>query len=381
MDNISFIVERFFKAQKKEIIPYFDVEEIVQLIDHFLDEEDVDNLHEALKIGYELHPNNLQISIASVKTLILMEKFETALESIEKIAHKENKELVLLQLECYFGCRRPEDALLFLDELKAENCPHFEDAVVYMAGLLNDLEMHRKEALMFIKKSLTMFPDNFLLRTELCYNIELQGKTKEALDLCCQLIDENPFATEVWYMQGRLYAAEGDYEKAIESLDFALTCIEDDEPDFEYELKQMKALYLYKNESYEKAISVYKDMESNDFFASTEVNPYLGECYMKMGDYENAYHALKKVFRHEDFDGEVSLIRNFLLCCIETGRKDEALDVLTDTLKSYPDNIDDYPSIFEIMNDPFLSYYAKKKKRLTPGDLARDYLNHKYNYN
>ena len=61
------------------------------------------------------------------------------------------------------------------------------------------------------------------------------------------MIDKNPYSNDYWFTLGRLYSISGDYEKAIEAFDFALTCDDSNE-----ELKILKAYCLYMNENYER---------------------------------------------------------------------------------------------------------------------------------
>ena len=104
-----------------------------------------------------------------------------------------------------------------------------------------------------------LFPDNLILKDELCYNLEIEGDIKKAIEVCNELIDKNPYSNDYWFTLGRLYSISGDYEKAIEAFDFALTCDDSDE-----ELKILKAYCLYMNENYEKAIEVYNDIATTD---------------------------------------------------------------------------------------------------------------------
>jgi tetratricopeptide (TPR) repeat protein len=322
---------------------------------------------------------DLQIELC--KAHIKLEDFDAALKIFENRGFLENREFDLLRLYCFCKGQKLPDALKLINKLKAENSPHLEDAVLHTAKVLNDVEKYRREAFRFIHESIDMFPNNFNLHVELCYNLELQGKTKKALDLCCQLIDEDPYSTSVWYMQGRIYALSDNLGKAIESFDFALTCITDEQKNLEYEIKHMKAFCLYKNENFEKAIDVFTELEMYDEFNDSEVYPFLAECYMNMDNFEKAYHLLKQVIGNEDVDEKLSVYGHFIYCCLETDRRNEALDALTDSIKYFPSNILEYLTTLKIMEDPALAEFVQKKKIVTTGDLARDYLSYQYNNN
>ena len=130
-----------------------------------------------------------------------------------------------------------------VEKLIANKCEYLETLFEYIAPILGDVEM-TKEAHDFINRGLMLFPDNLILKDELCYNLEIEGDIKRAIEVCNELIDKNPYSNDYWFTLGRLYSISGDYEKAIEAFDFALTCDDSNE-----ELKILKAYCLYMNEN------------------------------------------------------------------------------------------------------------------------------------
>ncbi|HCC50713.1 MAG TPA: hypothetical protein DEQ30_00570, partial [Porphyromonadaceae bacterium] len=66
---------------------------------------------------------------------------------------------------------------------------------------------------------------------------------------------------------------------------------------------------------------------------------------------------------------------NFIYCCIETERRKEAIDILSETLKRFPTSILKYLSTLNIKkNQLSLEYTGKENIPLKAGDLARKYL-------
>jgi tetratricopeptide (TPR) repeat protein len=375
MGNLSSLLKRFFESKKNNTKQYFDADEIVLLIDYFLDKDDVSNLKAVVELGYELHSNDINFKISLCKTLITIEDFDSAIKMIDNIGDIRDKNIDLMRIECYCELDRLDETLDLIDKLTTENSPYLEDAIVRTVCMMNDMEnSNHRETYNLIKHALTMFPDSLALKSELCYNLELQGKTKEALILCHELINEDPYSAEIWYMQGRLYSLCANFERSVDSLDFALTCIsEDEDPELEYEIKLMKAYCLYKNESYNKAIAVYEELTSYNEFVDSDVNPFLAECYMNLEEYEKAYRILKRMIGHKDVEDEVSLYGNLIYCCIETERRKEAIDILSDTLKLFPGSILEYLSTLNKTREQLTDSYNERNYIID--DLARRYLN------
>lgn len=374
MDNISSLLKRFFESQKNNTTPYFDSDELVLLIDHFLDKDDAPNLKTVIELGHELYPDNIGFRISLCKTLVVMEDFESALLLADDIGIKDNEDIDLIRLECYCELDRHDDVIALIDKLTASNSPYLEEAVFHTACVMNDMEKRYQDTYNFIQHALTMFPDSLLLKSELCFNLELQGKTKEALTLCHELLDEDPYSAEIWYMQGRLYSLCADFERSVDSLDFALTCINGaEDSDLEYEIKLMKAYCLYKNESYEKAISIYEELVLHEDFDNSEVELFLAECFMNLEEYEKAYYILKSIIDNNEQEDEVSVYGNFIYCCIETERRKEAIDVLSEALKLFSNRILEYLSTLNMARDQLTEPYIGSEHII--GDLARKYLN------
>ncbi len=373
MDDISSLLERFLSTQKNGLISYFDVDEIVSLINHFLEKDDVLNLKTVIELGYELHPDDIGFKIALCKTLASMEDFNSAIKLIDEININGNKDLDLIRLECYCELDKYDEAVRLIDDLTVKSSPYLEDAVTHMACVLNDIDKYQENAYRFIQHALTMFPNDFILKSELCFNLELRGHTKEAMELCRELISDDPYSAEIWYMQGRLYSICADFEKAVDSLNFAITCV-DDNQELEYEIKLMKAFCLYKNESYDEAIHCYNELMSYDEFVHSQVDLFLAECYMNIDEYEKAYHILKRAIGHKGVHDEVSVYGNFIYCCIETERRKEAIEVLGDALKRFPHSILEYISTLNIIKNQEPDQYTGKESIIYPSELARKYL-------
>ncbi len=160
-------------------------------------------------------------------------------------------------MECYCSLNQYPKVLEITEELITRIVTIWRKSSS-TSPILNDLDMN-KEARDFVDRGLALFPDNLILKNELCYILETEGDVPRAIELCNELIDKNPFSYEYWFTLGRLHSMVGDYEKAIEAFDFALTC-----DDSDTELKILKAYCLYMNESYEKAIEEYQEIEGDE---------------------------------------------------------------------------------------------------------------------
>ena len=70
------------------------------------------------------------------------------------------------------------------------------------------------------------------------------------------------------------------------------------------------------NESYEKAIEEYQEIEGDEE-VMRRISPLMAECYMKLEQYEKAYQLLSTIINDPDMeDGPTNYI-NYIRCCTE----------------------------------------------------------------
>lgn len=331
-EELSRLLQRYLSSHKEGKDAYFDADEIDELLDSFEESDDYTHYDKVLALGLRLHPGNADLQIRKCKLYVYNEEYDSALALIDTIAETENQDLDLLRLECYCMLDEYNKVVEFTEELIKKDCEYLEILFENIAPILSDEEMYN-EARDYIDRGLLLFPDNMILKDELCYNYEVAGDMDKAIELCNELIDKNPYSYDYWFTLGRLHSIKGDYEKAIEAFDFALTCDDSDD-----ELKILKAYCLYMNENYEKAIEVYKEIPLNED-TQPRIVPLLAECHIKMEDYEKAYGLLSDLIKQKNKQEEASTYINYIRCCVETEREAEASQMLIRASEIFPDNI------------------------------------------
>ncbi|MDR2140173.1 MAG: tetratricopeptide repeat protein [Tannerella sp.] len=332
MDEMNYILKRYSLMESSGTETYFDADEIVDLLDHFEEADDFDHYEKVLELGQKLHPENQDIKIRTCRAFIYREEYDTALRAIERIGDPEDMELNLLKMECFCALDRFDEVRAFVEAKQEENSEELEEIFEYLAPVMNELNRF-DEAAALLQHGLALFPDNLILKEEYCYYLEMQGQPQQALAICNELIDADPYSVDYWYMQGRLCLTQGDYDKAVDALDFALAC-----DDSDVEIKVMKAYCLFMNEHYEKAIDVYLELLSEGH-CNQEIQPCLAECYMKSEHFEQAYTIFKELIEDTDIARGLMLYKNYIRCCLETGRESEASKILPEMATRFPEDL------------------------------------------
>lgn len=331
-NDVSKLLNRYLSALDEGKEPYFDADEIDFLLDSFEESEEYTHYEGVLFLGLKLHPGSIELKIRECKLYMYKENYDKALKLAHTITDTHNQDLDMVRLECYCALDQYTQALEYIEELIRGNCDYTEAIFEFIVPVLSDLEMNT-EARDLINRGLILYPDNLILQDELCYLLELEGDFPEAIRLCNHLIDKNPYSNDYWFTLGRLHSMVGDFDKAIEAFDFALAC-----DDSDIELNILKAYCLFMNENYQKAIDTYMEIAQDDE-SREQIKPLMAECYIKLEQYEKGYEIIKEVIRQEKQMIDPSTYINFIRCCVETDREQEAGDALLKAAEVFPENI------------------------------------------
>ena len=316
------VLQRYFNMERSGIKAYFDTDEICELLEYFEFMEDYDHYKKVVKLGQKLHPFNIDIKIQLCRYHLMNEEYENALALIEKIGDAEDMDVIFIKWECLIALDRYDEVIAHIEVLKINPDEELQEMFEFFAPILNENYNHTY-ALDFIKRGLAQFPNSLLLKEELCLLLEGQGRIEEALSVCTELIDDQPFSIDYRYIQGRLYAVMEAYDKAIESFDQILIFDEED-----IEIHIMKAYCFIMNEQYTSMVDLY----------FSEFGEEIEHLKKTVDHVDIAYIFLRQMMEEFKIDYEFSPkgIKALPSCMIEN---DEGVNGFTLMADSFPGSI------------------------------------------
>ena len=284
-------LERFNEMREHGTEAYFDADEIVELIEHFDEEDDRRGYTQALELGLRLHPEDVEIQTMKCRLYMYDKEYDKALQMITSLRNHADAETMILnamELECLYATDRADEATTLLRRMPANE----DTEAIYEALAAMLVEMDRnEEALLVVNLGLELFPENVTLKEERCYHTERQKRWQEAATQCEELIDLDPYSGDYWFMHGRIMAKLGDYDRAIRSLEFAQTCDEDD-----IEAKMLRTFLLYLTRNYEKAIEAYFEMIADERFVNEQLRSFTDKYDLNSDDLEQAGKEFYRLF-------------------------------------------------------------------------------------
>jgi tetratricopeptide (TPR) repeat protein len=296
-DEVLSSVSRYEEMMKKHAHYFFDVHEFEDIIDYYLDSENIAEATTAADYAAHIYPLSSSIQLRMAEILIDKSQPVKALTLLNKLEHLESGEygVYLLRGAALNMLGKPreaqrqfEKAISMADENKAE--------VLYNIGMSFERINQHNIALKYFTKVHAMEPENYFVFYDLAYCYERLDEFDKSIVFYQKYLDEDPFSEYVWYNLGIVYNKKDDNDKALEAYDFAIAI----NPEYSSAYFN-KANTLFSLENFTKAIETYQEfleIEADNAAAYC----YMGECYERLEDYEMArMHYIKSLSLDEQF--------------------------------------------------------------------------------
>lgn len=150
-----------------------------------------------------------------------------------------------------------------------------------------------------LKQVLEIDPDNNEALEQIWMSVELSKKYDESIALHKALIDNNPYSYRAWFNLGHAYSCTGEYDQAIEALEYAFII----NPDFEAAYMDCAEI-CFQERKYEKAFAIYEESVER-FGPDAETLVFMVECLMPLKRYEEAKVLLLKALTIDPYNDEV----------------------------------------------------------------------------
>lgn len=358
---------------------YFDVEEMEEIIEYYIEQEELTKAIAAVDFGLSQHPNEATILILKSEIHLELDQSKQALESLQNaIAHNPcNPEVYSAMGGVYSRLKSPREAIYYYEKsLEYFSDEEREEVLFDIAFEYQNLRQFN-DALKCLKEILESNPQNetAMFEVGLCYSE--MDMDNEAVTYFSQYLDEYPYSYIGWFNLANSYMKQGKFDDAIFAFDYSAIINE-----FFPAAYYGKANGFIQKGEYEKAIVVL-----NETFGLEQPHSFvyctIGECYEKMNELEKAlsfyekaieidhgypdawvglavvYKMQKnyeKALKHIDkaIDFSANNIDNLSVkaeILEEMGSFEDALDIYRDILKDYPEEEDTHYNLGSLLAD------------------------------
>ncbi|MGX1023788.1 tetratricopeptide repeat protein [Psychroflexus sp. MBR-150] len=292
-EDFDFPIEKFEHMLKTNNVLFFDADEFVEIVEHYIDMGKLALAKKALKLGLDQHPNYTDLKLLKAEIYIFEDKHaqaEDLLKYLQKV-DPENEEIYVLQANIYSKQDRHLEAI---ETLEYTLDFAIEPSEIYNLIGIEYLFMENFEkAKLSYMKCLDQDHNDFTALYNIIYCFDFLDQQEEAIAYLNQFLDKNPYCEIAWHQLGKLYFDIGEDKRALQAFDFAIYS-----DDYFVGAYLEKAKVLERLKQYNEAIENYKISNQLD---DPTAYAYLriGKCYMKLNHTNEAVKFFKKAV-HED---------------------------------------------------------------------------------
>ena len=289
-NGFSDCLERFEKMLTLGTEYYFDVNDLEDLVEHYIIMAEFDKADRAIELARQQHPGYIEFDKKQAELLTLSGKYDRALKILNRIENlePENPEI---QVAKGTALSRKGDHKAAIEYYLTALRKSADPVEIRMMIAFEYLSLGKAEiGLDHLKKALKKEPMRFSLVNETAFFFDQLDAPKEAIEFFKEHVDDNPYCISGWFNLGMFQMRTNEHEEALVSLGFCNAI----DPDDHLTLEHMANCYL-QLDNIEKA--------KEHFMEAIEIEP----------DYEDSLLGLSECYElEEDFDSCVKTCRKVL---------------------------------------------------------------------
>lgn len=324
---------------------YFDVDDLVVLIDHYMALPNIEMAQEVLNFAEKFYPDSNFVKLQRIRMFFYEGDDEFALKMFDAMepseSDLENLDFLLDKADMAFLLNRFDMAItLCKNILKME--PECTDAYIQLC--FNYHAQDRYEEFLETFVQLMAIDDSHEnLMFDFSFNFQIKNQYLPAKSLFEKLTEIYPLSKIAWFCLGVSQSALNLHQEAITSFEFCLSL------DEEFAGAYFNLANVYHTmQNYPKAIELYHktfEFESPDALAYS----YIGECYLSLEKTDDAFDAFKKA---RDLDPELpEMLMGLALCLSEYGKFESAIHFAEKALTIQPNHAENVFILYELYTE------------------------------
>ncbi|MEM6261349.1 MAG: tetratricopeptide repeat protein [Bacteroidota bacterium] len=284
-----FLIQDYEARLARNDIYSLEFSHIQVIMHHYLKEGRIGAAQKLLEISMRFHSDTPEMDYLWACFYLAERNFSQALRSIDKglEVYPFEEQYVSLKVDILVAMDRYELARETLNTLVVtSSMPHWYH--IKLGNLAQQFgKMEESEA--NYRKALELDASQAIAVVELGHLLVAEGRHEDAIIAYREFLEEEPFHATVWYHLGRVYRQVGDFDQALEALDFSLAISEKEVFPF-----AERAEVLMEQERWAEAIQALLEALSRDKDAPDLIF-LLASCYEQLEMFPNAIFQYKQL--------------------------------------------------------------------------------------
>jgi len=272
---------------------FLDQEAYRHLIEHYLSDESFERAMEVAERAIDCHSYTAEFLLRKAEILIHAHEEQQALVTLNqaiKLAPNETEVLLLrAQALTYLG-----DHLGAHEQLN--HLPEDLDAGVlaelyFVRALIYENQQEYESMFLALKESVAYDAEMRHCMEKLMTAVQHIRNYEESVSLHEQIIDENPYSTTAWYNLGLSHSYLGNYEEALEALEFAYLADESNEQAY-----RERADLAFELQRFALNLEICEEIQQL-FGEDAELHLRMGQSHLRLNHLDAAKSSLKQALR------------------------------------------------------------------------------------
>ena len=283
-------IERFETMNSINRELYFDVHQIENLFDYYLENNQLDLAEQILSIGLKQHPDAIPLQI---KLSIILSEQGLYDESIEILENQRRLDPLSPELSMSLGWlylkKGDEESALEYFNSTIDNADGEYESFILDIGFNLNQEGYYDLSIPYLLMGSAGFPENENIWFELAFAYDKTEQIEKGIEAYNNLLDLNPFFDNAWYNLGILYNRFGDFKKGVEAYEYSIAI----DPEHSESYFNMGNSYAHLDQ-FDLALECYITYAS---FGHNNIVTfqYIGECWEQMGNTQMAIQFYRLV--------------------------------------------------------------------------------------
>lgn len=272
------LVSRFTECViNKHENSFFDSDDLMVIIEHFIQDENIDKARQAVNYAYNFFPSDPDIMLKDAKVNLAEGHFDKAYKLLQEGRMGGDEIEYYFTLGQYHALSNNHDKAInaYLQALSLTDDPYEKSNINYgLASQYMATEQYDKAIACLKKSAINADPvhrEIIFLDLRHCY--QYSNRLDEAIKYFNEYIDKDPNCLAAWNSLADCYRKLEQYDEAIEYYEYALAI----NPIDVYANINLTNIY-YDTEQYQKAIDTINDAMENGMAETNDTDTIVADC-------------------------------------------------------------------------------------------------------
>lgn len=260
---------------------FFDLEQLLDILDYYVEIDNSQYFKEALDLGILLYPDDIDIRIRYSRYVVNNESYDKAIEYLLHYLelYPKNPDLLYSLGILYSEIGDRKSSVKYL-----KKSIEIDEDIEACQNLAQELALDNNflESINYIEKVLKVEPDNDLALKTYSYCTQFIEKDQNTIDFLYKLCMNNPYSFNNWLSYGIVLSNFDEHFDAITAFDFCIAIDEKNAIPFNYKGESLIAL-----DNIQGAIKVLHEALEIDPELST-IHFSLAQAYEKLDNWTTA---------------------------------------------------------------------------------------------